>query len=132
MAKQKPKHYLSNKDLLAELKLCYENDSVSNRLLKMFERLILGISKKPNFCRYSPMEEIKQEALIICWKAAKAKKFNVEKSNPFAYFSTCVHFSFLKSIKDISRINSLHEKVINISEDQIHNLNLELLEINNY
>ncbi|VUX47788.1 hypothetical protein DF3PA_70109 [Candidatus Defluviicoccus seviourii] len=90
------KKYLNNQDLLTQLQLSHERGAMTPELGRMFLKLVEKISKRPNWCGYTYLEEMQSTALInLC---AVWQKFDMTKTNPFAYFTTCVTHSFLQEL----------------------------------
>jgi DNA-directed RNA polymerase specialized sigma24 family protein len=86
--------YLKNADLLAEVIRCKEAGKLSNTLAKMLYMLTSRYATKPNFSGYTYIDDMVAEALADLCK--NALKFKPERSsNPFAFYTQCIHNSFL-------------------------------------
>ena len=94
--KTKKKKYLSNANLLRELKISHEQDEMTEELAKMFMLLVDRYASK---IRFRVTESFKEDmkgfaiaTLIKGWKSFNADKY--EKPNPFAYFTQCAKNAF--------------------------------------
>ena len=86
--------YLKNAELLAEVIRCKEAGKLSNTLAKMLYMLTSRYATKPNFSGYTYIDDMIAEALADLCK--NALKFKPERSsNPFAFYTQCIHNSFL-------------------------------------
>jgi hypothetical protein len=90
----KTKNYLNNKDMLAELRKCHEQDSMTDEFAKMIMLLADRYGSKFEYSDYSPhIEDMKAMAVMNVVRAWRS--FNPEKSNnPFAYFTQAVKHTF--------------------------------------
>lgn len=73
-----------------------KNRLASNRLGEMILELIKHYARSPQYNRYQELDDIKSGALIACLKALD--KFDIQKDNPFAYFTTTVYRAFIATI----------------------------------
>lgn len=86
--------YLKNADLLAEVIKCKEAGRMSNKLASMLLMLTTRYASKPNFSGYTYIDDMIAEAMADLSK--NALKFKPERSsNPFAFYTQCIHNSFL-------------------------------------
>jgi DNA-directed RNA polymerase specialized sigma24 family protein len=86
--------YLKNADLLVEVIKCKEVGKMSNKLASMLHMLTTRYASKPNFSGYTYIDDMIAEALADLCK--NALKFKPERSsNPFAFYTQCIHNSFL-------------------------------------
>lgn len=95
MEKEKPKkkkNYLNNADMLAELRRCHEQNKLTEEMGKMFISLVTRYASIPRFSGYSYNEDMRSLALLTLTE--KWSKFNMEYSNPFAYYTQIVHNAF--------------------------------------
>lgn len=91
--KKKPKNYLNNADLLAQLKLSHAQDRLTEEMGHMFMSLTKRYASIPRFSGYSYNDEMQSFALLTLakvWRGFDASKYN----NPFAYFTQVVHNAF--------------------------------------
>lgn len=97
MAERKPKKYLNNRDIKAQLELSFEQGKMTNELGKMFLCLVENVGKKGNYSGYSYLDEMKGVAIITLCKGWN--KFNMMYDNPFAYYTTFVNNAFNHVLK---------------------------------
>lgn len=90
---KKPKNYLNNKDMLAELKRSKEQGKMSNELTNMIMMLCRRYGKHPWFINYSYNDDMQSFALLTIVKFWD--RFDPEKSkNAFAYFTQIIKRAF--------------------------------------
>lgn len=96
-------HYVTNKDFLAALVarqqalLTNPELQISNYIGECILKICTNLAHKNNFNGYSYKEEMVSDAIENC--LAVVDKFNPEKSdNPFAYFTQCAYFAFIRRI----------------------------------
>jgi len=90
-------HYVSNKELLAEL-LEYKNNckialamgsekpQINNKIASAITRICTNLSNRDNFIGYSFKDDMIGDAILKCF--IKLEKFDEKRGeNPFAYFS---------------------------------------------
>ena len=90
--------YLNNKALLAEIKKYNETGIKTEELGRMLLLLATRYSNKGSFSGYTYKDDMVCEAVFTCLKYLHNFDTDVEKPNPFAYFSKVVHNSFLTYI----------------------------------
>lgn len=91
--KKKPKNYLNNADMLAELKKCHERGRLTEEMGRMFMALVKRYACIPRFAGYSYNDDMQSFALLTLtkvWRGFDAAKYD----NPFAYFTQIVHHAF--------------------------------------
>jgi len=90
--------YINNKKLFKEIKK-YNDDGIrSEELGKMFLLLAKRYSSRGSFAGYSWKDDMVCEAVLTCIKYMHNFRLDIEKPNPFAYFSLIIHNSFLNYI----------------------------------
>lgn len=96
-------NYVNNKDFLKILLDFQEkrkkdpNYPFPEELVNTFQKMIDKIATRHNFFGYKFIDDMKQEAMYFCLKAAT--KFDPEKSqNPFAYFTSVIWNAFISVI----------------------------------
>ena len=104
-------HYIRNADLLPAVIEAKQLGFVTNRLSKMFFKIADRYSHKHTFVKYSFREDMVASAVAnLCQNALK---FNHEKySNPFAYYTTAVHNSFLQFLNDEKRQREVRDRLL--------------------
>lgn len=96
----KERYYVRNKDLLAEILKCREDDVITEELGRMVLQIATNYSKKGNFASYTWKEDMISEAVLTCLRYMH--NFDPKKSdrpNPFAYFTTVIHNAFINYIR---------------------------------
>lgn len=122
--------YLKNAELLAEVIKCKEAGKISNTLAKMLHMLTSRYATKPNFSGYTYIDDMVAEALADLCK--NALKFKPERSsNPFAFYTQCIHNSFLgylnnekkhRRIRDAMLVEIGENPSFNFQEEYRNNL----------
>lgn len=118
--------YLTNKELLAEVKRCKANNKMSNELAAMLQLLCSRYGKKGSFVNYSYNEDMQAYAMYMLVKTWH--KFNDELYfNAFAFYTQCVKHSFKqylnmekkhRTIRDLLLIDSGLNPSFNFSDDR--------------
>lgn len=70
-------------------------DSIGIKIDELAQR----IASRPNFRKYSYIEEMKQDGILDCIQAVMKFDTTRPEKNPFGYFSRCVWWAFLGRIK---------------------------------
>lgn len=91
-------NYINNEKLLAEVRVYAETGVHTEELGKMLLLLAKRYSDRGNFSGYSWKDDMICEAILTCLKYMHNFDVNIEKANPFAYFSRIIHNSFLSYI----------------------------------
>lgn len=90
---KKPKNYLNNKDMLAELRKSKKSGHMTTELTKMIMMLTRRYSEHPWFVNYTYIDDMRSFALLTVVKFWD--RFNFDKSNnPFAYFTQIIKRAF--------------------------------------
>ena len=109
--KKKEEGYLSNKEMLAELIACQERNLVSDKLGRMFMILANRYATKPNFSGYSYKDEMISNGVVAC--VAALRKFDpMKSSNPFAYYTSCIHNCFIQILNKEKRQQEIRDKLL--------------------
>jgi len=74
----------------------FKSNLATNKLGTMILELIKHYARSPQYNRYHELDDIKSGALIACLKALD--KFDIQKDNPFAYFTTTIYRAFIATI----------------------------------
>ncbi len=105
------KYYLTNATLLPEVIKCKKNGKISNELIKMIMLLAERYSKSSKFAGYTFREDMVSEAVMNLYQ--NALKFNPEKSsNPFAFYTTSIHNSFLQFLNNEKKHRNIRDKML--------------------
>ena len=104
-------HYITNAVLLPAVIRAKELGRVTDELAKMLLMIAERYSFKSNFGGYSFREDMVSFALInLC---ANALKFNPETSkNPFSYYTSAIHNSFLQYLLDEKDHRNIRDKLL--------------------
>lgn len=126
-------NYINNKDFYAALKE-YQGECralteqglptkvIPRYIGECFIKLAQNYSNKHRFRNYSYVEDMEAAAIEICMK--KVMVFDAEKySNPFAYFTTCVHNAFLDVMARERKQQEVRRKAFLLSEFDTFNTN---------
>lgn len=85
-APSKPKNYVDNSDMLAEIAKSKDRGQMTDRLAKMMILMSKRFFTRVNYAKYGFRDEMADESLMHMFGAWQ--KFNPEKSqNPFSYFT---------------------------------------------
>ena len=107
--KRKSEHYVNNKEFLEALinyrAKCQRAEEagearpvIPRYIGECFLKIANHLSYKPNFVNYMFREDMISDGIENC--VQYIKNFNPEKSsNPFAYFTQIIHYSFLRRIQ---------------------------------
>lgn len=95
---KKPKNYLNNKDLLAQIVLSKEAGKMSDELAKMTMMLVDKYAKHPQFANiYSYKEDMISFTYLTLFR--QWHNFDPAKSdNPFAYFTQIAKHAFFQYV----------------------------------
>jgi hypothetical protein len=105
--KKKTEHYVNNKDFYAAL-VEYRNQinhakennlpkpRVSNYIGDCFLRIANHLAYKPNFVNYMFKDDMICDGIENCIQYID--NFDIERTNPFAYFTQIVYYAFLRRI----------------------------------
>lgn len=106
-------HYVTNATLLPAVIEAKQLGVVTDKLIRMIKMIAERYSRKYNFVNYSFREDMVSVAVMnLC---NNALKFNVERSdkpNPFSYYTSAIHNSFLQYIGDEKRHRVLRDTLL--------------------
>ena len=88
------KHYIDNVEFYEEICAFHKNDKISDNLWMKFYLLAENYSHLSCFRGYSYIEDMRSEAVLRCIKYIKSFDHKT-RDNPFSYFTSVIHFSFL-------------------------------------
>lgn len=103
-----PKNYLSNKDLLEEVKKSKAAGQMSDKLARQLQLLCSRYAKKGSFVNYTYNEDMQGYAmymLVRTWNAFDPAK----SSNPFAFFTQCIRHSFIQFLNQEKRQRNIRD-----------------------
>jgi hypothetical protein len=104
-------HYVTNGVLLPAVLEAKEENVVTEKLIRMIQMIAERYSRKSNFVNYSFREDMVSAAVMnLC---NNALKFNPEKSdNPFSFYTTAIHNSFLQYIADEKKHRQIRDQLL--------------------
>ena len=91
-------NYVDKAELMKELILLKETDELSEKLHLIFYKIAKNYATINSFRNYTYIEDMISEAYVRCVVMARKFDVNIEKANPFAYFTTIIHRDFLNFI----------------------------------
>ena len=113
----KERYYVKNKDLLAEIMKCREDDVITEELGRMILQIATNYSNKGNFASYTWKEDMISEAVLTCLRYMHNFDPNkMERPNPFAYFTTVIHNAFINYIRKQNK----HSEIKDICYKKAH------------
>ena len=125
--KTKKPHYINNKDFslavvdyVTEANEAKANEKdipkVTNYIATCFIKISEGLSRRPNFVRYTYREEMVMDGVENCLRAINNYKIETAtrtgKPNAFSYFTQIVYFAFLRRIAKEKRQQDIKFKFI--------------------
>ena len=130
----KRKHYITNKDLLVEIrkyketcrwdkdgKYIHGSGIVHEELAVMIITIAKNFSTKPNFSGYTWKDDMIADAVFTCIKYIHNFRVDEEKANPFAYITTICYNSFVNFIKKQKK----HSKIKDICYNNSYKITIE-------
>lgn len=103
--------YVTNGVLLPAVIEAKQAGVVTDKLIKMINMIAERYSRKHNFVNYSFREDMVASAVLnLC---NNALKFDTEKySNPFSYYTSAIHNSFLQHIADEKKHRQIRDQLL--------------------
>lgn len=109
---KKPKrNYLSNANLMEQIKISKENNKMSNELTKMLMLLCDRYASSHNFVNYTFLEDMKMFALMnLCnsWHKFDETRF----ANPFAYYTQSIKNSYIQYLKNEKKHRNIRDALL--------------------
>lgn len=104
-------HYVTNSVLLPAVIEAKELNVVTDKLIRMIQMIAERYSRKSNFIGYSFREDMVSAAVMnLCNNALKFKP-EVSK-NPFSFYTTAIHNSFLQYMADEKKHRNLRDALL--------------------
>jgi hypothetical protein len=118
---KKNPHYVNNKDFhdaLINYKIKVNsakekgltNPVIPNYIGDCFLKIATHLSYRPNFVNYMFREDMISDGVENC--VQYINNFDVERTNPFAYFTQIVYYAFLRRIQKEKRQMEIKEKIL--------------------
>jgi len=107
----RPKNYLNNKDLLAQVIISKEQGQMTDRLAHMLQTLCARYGKKGNFANYTYNDDMQAYAMMMLvrtWNSFKPEKSN----NPFAFFTQCIKNSFIQFLNQEKKQRNIRDSLL--------------------
>lgn len=116
----KKKHYVTNEELLREIKASKVNlkanpelraSAMTDRLVELLMLMVDKYATKPNWSGYSYVEEFKADALFhLC---NKWDKFDETRgSNPFSYYTQIIYNCFIGSWQKEKKVQKIRDSLL--------------------
>lgn len=108
---RKAHHYIDNAEMYQEVLKSREQKRMTERLGSMMILLCEQIAKRPNWNRYSYIDDMKGFAVMqLCrtWSSFDPEKY----TNAFAYYSTCVNNNFILFLKSEKRHQLIRDSLL--------------------
>lgn len=103
--------YLTNKELLAEIKRAKKKGEMTNPLAQMLQMLCAKYAKKGTFVGYTYNEDMQAYAMMMLVRTWNS--FDPEKSNnPFAFFTQCIKNSFIQYLNQEKRQRNIRDVLL--------------------
>lgn len=94
----------------AENKYWEGKPRIPNYLGECFLKIATHLSYRPNFVNYMFREDMISDGIENC--VQYIHRFDVERTNPFAYFTQIVYYAFLRRIQREKRQLEIKDKII--------------------
>ena len=99
MARKKHKHYVNPKEFQEQILTFYDTGVITPELGKSVFDIANRLGYAPNFINYTYKEDMIGDALIKMFAALNNKKFDMNKGNPFSYFTKIAYNAYRNRIK---------------------------------
>ena len=117
--KKRGKHYVTNKEMMEELRLYGETEIISEKLHLMFFKMASQIGTKPRFSGYTWIEDMISDAYLKC--CSIVHKFDAEKyDNPFGYFTTVIIHFFWDALAGETKQKNIKDRLRDDQVSQIY------------
>lgn len=119
--KAKPKtgkHYVTNAEMLSELKDMKRTGVISEKLHLIFYKMAEQIGTKGRFSGYTWIEDMVSDAYLKC--CTVAQKFDLSRTNPFGYFTTVIVHYFWDALAGERKQKNIKERLRDDQLSQIY------------
>ena len=124
---RKKKKYTTNDQIVDEISEYNKTGVISDTLHLILYDMCIRIGYKTNFINYTFKEDMISDSYFKCLYAIK--KFDVNRGNAFAYFTTVIHNTFLsyitKTKKNIEMKDKYKEKLYNEISERFGNIDMK-------
>ena len=119
--KKKPEHYVNNKEFLSALsaykikvnKALTEGTTrpiIPKYIAECFLKISTHLSYRPNFVNYPFREDMISDGVENC--VQYIDRFDIERTNPFAYFTQIIYYAFLRRIQKEKKQLEIKAKIL--------------------
>lgn len=115
---QKQKHYVTNAEMLSELKDLKRTGIISEKLHLIFYKMAEQIGTKGRFSGYTWIEDMVSDAYLKCLTVAN--KFDLSRENPFGYFTTVIVHYFWDALAGERKQKNIKERLRDEQLSQIY------------
>lgn len=110
------KHYVTKSKLLEAIADSKVKGRVSEELGKLLYLMCVRYAKKPNFNNYSYKDDMIAYALLnLMQHALRFDPDKYEVPNPFSYYTTCIHHSFVQFLGQEKKQRTLKDDLMVMS-----------------
>jgi hypothetical protein len=118
VSKKKSKYYVKNRDMYEALVLMKETGVIGEDLHLMFYKMAKAVGTKPRFSGYTWIEDMVSDAYLKCCNVAG--KFDLEKKNPFGYFTTVIIHYFWDALQGENKQKNIKARIRDEQISQIY------------
>lgn len=104
------RYYVNNSKFLKQLRYFYETNIFTEELGKSITAIANKLINSGKFIEYTYKDEMVSDAILKMVKAINDKKFDVNKTNPFSYFTTITFNAFIARIKKEKKLQTTKEE----------------------
>ena len=97
--RKRHKHYVNPKEFQDQILTFYDTGVISKELGEAVFNIANRLGYAPNFINYTYKEDMIGDALIKMFAALNNKKFDMNKGNPFSYFTKIAYNAYRNRIK---------------------------------
>jgi len=118
--------YVNNKEfhsLLKEYRLT-KSKKTYEQIGKIFLLIARNLLNKSNFINYTQDRKDEMVSDAVYYMCRYVDKFDVERKNPFAYFTMIARNAFLQSINDYSKKDSMFTSIEYIDNCEVADNNV--------
>jgi len=118
--------YVNNKEfhsLLKEYRLT-KSKKTYEQIGKIFLLIARNLLNKSNFINYTQDRKDEMVSDAVYYMCRYVDKFDVERKNPFAYFTMIARNAFLQSINDYSKKDSMFTSIEYIDNCEVADNNI--------
>lgn len=105
--------YVNNKEFYAQLKDYRETRSKKTyeKIGRSFLLISINLLNKSNFINYTPDRKDEMISDATYYMCRYIDKFDIQRKNPFAYFTMIARNAFLQSINDYSKRDNMFTSI---------------------